>query len=369
MAAGQGRLTTSTVSVTPGQTYTITVGAGGKGGLSGTKGSNGGASSAFGVTGAGGVYGTSYTDGKGGTCGSNSTYWGTRAGTGQTGWVSIQYKKEKEKVLSDEYRLVRYEGNTYIIASVDAVNYARYDYKVAGTYSLKIPANVNEIYVTGCGGGAGGATLAAYNSSPNITITAGDGGDTVVDTFVIAGGKGGTAKLASGNSMTVSQPNASTPNGVEGATKTCRNVDFTLYGSGFIFSKTANVITADIFSNVGYYQRYSTAINSTTYVSKGTVEAYGVYGAGGGSSHFYDSDGTSNQLAIAGNSGAFVVREKVAVTPDSTITIKVGAGGRYAYYSTDSDNDRYKVTDGTNGFVIIEWGASAQYMPLIKETE
>lgn len=366
MAAGQGRLTTSTVSVTPGQTYTIKVGAGGKGGLNGSTGKNGGDSSAFGVTASGGVYGTSYTDGKGGTRGSDSTYYGTRANSGNAGWVSIQYKKEREKVLSDDYRLVRYKGDTYTVRLANAVNYVRYDYKVAGTYTLEIPANVDTIYVTGCGGGAGGATLAAYNSSPSITITAGDGGDTVVGTFVIAGGKGGTATLASGNSMTVSQPDAAVPNGVQGSTKTCRNVDFTLNGSGFRFGKTANAMSADIRANVGYYQRYSTAINSTTYVSKGTVEAYGVYGAGGGNYHFYDSDGTANQIAIAGNSGAFVVRQEVSVTPNSTITITVGAGGGYAYYSNDTDNNRYQVTDGTNGFAIIEWGGNAQYMPLFK---
>lgn len=364
MATGQGQLITSTVSVTPGQTYTIKVGKGGEGGLNGYYGSAGGDSSAFGLTGAGGTSITTYSGG--GACGDSSYYYGTRAGSGKQGWVLIQYQKEKEKVLSADYRLVRYQGNTYRVAETTAVAYSRHDYKVAGTYELQIPANVDTIYVTGCGGGAGGATLAAYNSSPSITITAGNGGDTVVGTLTIAGGKGGTATLASGNSMTVSQPSAATPNGIQGATKTCRNVDFTLNGSGFMFSKNATAVTAALISNVGYYQRKTSAINSTTYVSKGTVEAYGVYGAGGGNSHFFDSDGTANQLAIAGNSGAFVVREKVSVTPNSTITIKVGAGGTYAYYSNDSDNDRYKVTDGTNGFAIIEWGGSAQYMPLIK---
>ena len=369
MTAGQGRLTTSTVSVTAGQTYTIKVGAGGSGGLNGSSGKSGGASSAFSVTGAGGVSGTSYSDGNGGAAGYASVYKNTYGGTGGDGWVYITYKKERDRAVSEDYRLVRYKGDTYQIGCVDSADYARHDYKTAGTYTLKIPADVDTIYVTGCGGGAGGATLAAYNASPNITITAGDGGDTVVGTFVIAGGKGGTATLASDNSMTISQPNAAVPNGVQGSTKTCRNVDFTLNGYGFRFGKTANAMSADIRNNVGYYQRYSTAINSTTYVSKGTVEAYGVYGAGGGNYHFYDSDGTTNQLAIAGNSGAFVVRQEVAVTPNSTITITVGAGGGYAYYSNDSNNYRYQVTDGTNGFAIVEWGRSTQYMPLIKGAE
>lgn len=121
MAIGQGQLTIATISVTPGQTYTIKVGAGGSGGYNGYYGTSGGDSSAFGVSGAGGYSGSTYSGG--GACGSSSTYSGTAGGTGQSGWVNVCYSKQKEKVLSDEYRLVRYEGNTYTIASVDAVNY------------------------------------------------------------------------------------------------------------------------------------------------------------------------------------------------------------------------------------------------------
>lgn len=121
MATGQGQLTIATINVTPGQTYTIKVGAGGAGGYNGYYGTNGGDSSAFGVTGAGGYSGSTYSGG--GACGSSSTYSGTAGGTGQSGWVNVTYSLQKRKVLSDDYRLVRYQGNTYNIAATDAAQY------------------------------------------------------------------------------------------------------------------------------------------------------------------------------------------------------------------------------------------------------
>lgn len=248
--------------------------------------------------------------------------------------------------------MVRYAGEAKIFAQT---------YNKPGTYTLNIPANIDKVYVTGCGGGAGGVTLGAYNASPAITLTAGNGGDTKVGTFVIPGGKGGKATLAAGNVMTVTQPDASVPNGVKGETKQCRNVDFTLHGSGFLLGYSPGVVTADIMNNIGYYARSSSTVNDTYYAQTGigSVEGYGRYGAGGGSYHFFDSDGTSNQVGIAGNSGAFVVRQEVAVTPNSSITIVVGAGGAHAFYSNDNDGaGRFRVTNDTSGFVIVEYAAS-----------
>lgn len=243
--------------------------------------------------------------------------------------------------------------------------YTRKEYLKAGTYTLAIPSDITELVVTGCGGGAGGVTLGAYNQSPAITLQAGNGGDTKVGSFVIVGGKGGKCTLAAGNAMTITQPNASTPNGVKGETKQARNVDFTLQGSGFPYGESSAARKADIMNNIGYYSRRSNTINDTQYTSTGvgSVEGYGVYGAGGGTYHFYDSDGVSNQIGIAGNSGAFVVKQKVAVKAGSTITIVVGAGGKHAFYSNDGDGARrFRVTNGTSGFVIIEYGDSALYV-------
>lgn len=115
MATGQGQLTIATINVTPGQTYTIKVGTGGTGGYNGSYGTAGGSSSAFGVTANGGSFSTNYSGG--GARGGSSTYSGTAGGTGGTGWVNIQYEKEREKVVSEDYRLVRYKGDDYKIAT------------------------------------------------------------------------------------------------------------------------------------------------------------------------------------------------------------------------------------------------------------
>lgn len=257
-----------------------------------------------------------------------------------------------------------YHNGGLCLAMSKSTPYTRKEYLKAGTYSLTIPSDVTELVVTGCGGGAGGVTLGAYNQSPAITLQAGNGGDTKVGSFVIAGGKGGKGTLAAGNAMTVTQPNASAPNGVKGETKQARNVDFTLQGSGFPYGETPATRKADIINNIGYYSRRSNTINDTNYTSTGvgTVEGYGVYGAGGGTYHFFDSDGVSNQIGIAGNSGAFVSKQKVIVAAGSTITIVVGAGGKHAFYSNDGDGARrFRVTDGTSGFVIVEYGNSTLY--------
>lgn len=118
MAIGQGQLTIATINVTPGQTYTIKIGAGGTGGYNGYYGTAGGDSSAFGLTGAGGYSGSTYSGG--GACGSSSTYSDTAGGTGQSGWVNVCYSKQKEKVLSEDYKLARYQGGTYNIVKSDA---------------------------------------------------------------------------------------------------------------------------------------------------------------------------------------------------------------------------------------------------------
>ena len=238
--------------------------------------------------------------------------------------------------------------------------YTKREYKTPGTYSLTIPDNINELTVTGCGGGAGGLTFGSYNENKTLTATAGNGGDSKVGTFIIPGGKGGTGILTNGT-PTVKQAAVSSPNGIVGETKVCYNVDFVLHGKGFRYGESIQSGMADIMNNVGYYARSSNNLNDTYYAStgSGSVEAYGYYGAGGGTYHFYDTDGISHQVGIAGNTGAFVVKQKIAVTPGSTIDIVVGAGGKHAFYSNDGDGARrFRVTDGTHGFIIVEYGDS-----------
>lgn len=101
---------------------------------------------------------------------------------------------------------------------------------------MRIPAGITKLYVTGCGGGAGGITVGAYNSCPTLDMQAGNGGDTKVGSYVIPGGQGATATLRSGNVMTVNQPVAS-KNGVRGEYVTARNRDFTVHGYGFYLTR------------------------------------------------------------------------------------------------------------------------------------
>ena len=90
---GAGGLLAGTASLTPGTTYSVSVGAGGAGGTSGTNGGlQGGSSSAFGMTAIGGgggegavIPGTGTTGGSGGgACGGDTGYAGT-AGQGYAG--------------------------------------------------------------------------------------------------------------------------------------------------------------------------------------------------------------------------------------------------------------------------------------------
>ena len=85
-----------------------------------------------------------------------------------------------------------------------------------------------------------------------------------------------------------------------------------------------------------------------------------VTGCGGGAGGV--TLGAYNQIGVAGNSGAFVVKEKVPVIPGSVIDIIVGDGGKHAFYSNDGDGaSRFRVSDGTHGFVIVEYGTSTLY--------
>lgn len=386
---GYGERVTRTISVTPGTQYTVTIGAGGKGGEGITAhnsnyiyGTAGEASSALGVTARGGVYNgssnTNYSNG-GSPAGKSSGSQGSTGGDGVDGFCILSYKVDKDKysqkmssIPKTVFEMQKKDGSKYLLyKDVVTLKRTRIIYKTVGTYSLRIPAGVTKIYVTGCGGGAGGITVGAYNSCPTLDMQAGNGGDTKVGSYVIPGGQGATATLRSGNVMTVNQPVAS-KNGVRGQYVTARNRDFSVHGYGFPLNKNGVATLADVMGKVGYY--YANVLgtkDSVTYASTGTFESFNIYGAGGGSFHFFDSDGTSNRIGVAGNSGAYVADAEVEVIPNSTIQIVVGAGGKNTFYSNDGDRaGRFRVSDGTQGFLIIEYGGTTPYMPTVnKEAE
>lgn len=386
---GYGERVTRTISVTPGTQYTVTIGAGGKGGEGITAhnsnyiyGTAGEASSALGVTARGGVYNgssnTNYSNG-GSPAGKSSGSQGSTGGDGVDGFCILSYKVDKDKyskkmssIPKNVFEMQKKDGSKYLLyKDVVMLKRARLIYKTVGTYSLRIPAGITKIYVTGCGGGAGGITVGAYNACPTLDMQAGNGEDTKVGSYVIPGGQGATATLRSGNVMTVNQPVAS-KNGVRGQYVTARNRDFSVHGYGFPLNKNGAATLADVMGKVGYY--YANVLgtkDSVTYEPTGTFESFNIYGAGGGSFHFFDSDGTSNQIGVAGNSGAYVADAEVEVIPNSTIQIVVGAGGKNTFYSNDGDSaGRFRVSDGTQGFLIIEYGGTTPYMPTVnKEAE
>lgn len=386
MAIGYGERVTRVISVKPGTQYTVTIGAGGKGGKGVTTydsdyvyGTAGEASSALGVTARGGVYNgsnnTNYSNG-GSPVGKSSGSQGSTGGNGVDGFCILSYKVDKDthsqkmsSIPKTVFEVQKKDGSKYLLyKDVVTLKRVRRIYKTVGTYSLRIPAGVTKIYVTGCGGGAGGITVGAYNSCPMLDMQAGNGGDTKVGSYVIPGGQGATATLRSGNVMTVNQPAAS-KNGVRGQYVTARNRDFSVHGYGFPLNKNGIATLANVMGKVGYY--YADVLgtkDSVTYAPTGTFESFNIYGAGGGSYHFYDTDGTSNQIGVAGNSGAYVADAEVEVTPNSTIQIVVGAGGKNTFYSNDSDRaGRFRVSDGTQGFVIIEYGGTTPYIPTVNK--
>lgn len=387
MAIGYGERVTRVISVKPGTQYTVTIGAGGKGGKGVTTydsdyvyGTAGEASSALGVTARGGVYNgsnnTNYSNG-GSPVGKSSGSQGSTGGNGVDGFCILSYKVDKDthsqkmsSIPKTVFEVQKKDGSKYLLyKDVVTLKRVRRIYKTVGTYSLRIPAGVTKIYVTGCGGGAGGITVGAYNSCPMLDMQAGNGGDTKVGSYVIPGGQGATATLRSGNVMTVNQPAAS-KNGVRGQYVTARNRDFSVHGYGFPLNKNGIATLANVMGKVGYYY-YADVLgtkDSVTYAPTGTFESFNIYGAGGGSYHFYDTDGTSNQIGVAGNSGAYVADAEVEVTPNSTIQIVVGAGGKNTFYSNDSDRaGRFRVSDGTQGFVIIEYGGTTPYIPTVNK--
>lgn len=386
MAIGYGERVTRVISVIPGTQYTVTIGVGGKGGegviannsnyVYGTTGED---SSALGVTARGGIYNASNTSNyadSGSPVGSSSNAYGSTGGNGADGFCILSYKvdrdtysKKMSSLPKNVFEVQKKDGSKYLLyKDVVTLKRTRLVYKTVGTYSLRVPAGITKLYVTGCGGGAGGITVGAYNACPTLDMQAGNGGDTKVGSYVIPGGQGATATLRSGNVMTVNQPVAS-KNGVRGEYVTARNRDFTVHGYGFLLNKNGIATLANVMGNVGYY--YADVLgtkDSVTYASTGTFESFSIYGAGGGSFHFFDSDGTSNQIGVAGNSGAFVTDAEVEVTPNSTIQIVVGAGGKNTFYSNDRDRaSRFRVSDGTQGFVIIEYGGTTPYIPTVNK--
>ena len=214
-------------------------------------------------------------------------------------------------------------------------------YTTPGTYTWTVPAGVTQVKVAAVGGGAGGLTVVdgAYGSKGTTTGpegmvgTAGSGGNSRFGDFVAEGGKGASGRARLRYFIEVNQGVAAYPNGRLGETKTGINWD-----------------------RPGYtcWANPKNPVRGATGFAIGFTMANGSYGAGGNSGHYYDSDMTNAQIGAGGNSGAYNVGY-VNVTPGQKIQIVVGAGGKGVKNENDGQYGRYDVTNGTGGYVYIEY--------------
>lgn len=229
-------------------------------------------------------------------------------------------------------------GDTYAILNTAKPAYNAVWFTEAGIFTFTVPAGVSNVLITGCGGGAGGLTVAHYNrrGEAGLSGTAGSGGNSSFGSFSIQGGRGATCadinfdfsddfstglfKLLG----TYSQGAVAEPNGRVGGIRAGISIDFDIAGA--------------------------------TGFALGFDGSDGTYGQGGNTHHYYDSDGTTAHVGAGGNSGAYVSRQNVAVTPNSTVTVIVSAGGACCVNSTDGEAWRYTATDGTHGFICVEYG-------------
>lgn len=225
-------------------------------------------------------------------------------------------------------------GDTYAILNTGKPPYNAVWFTEAGTFTFTVPAGVFNVLITGCGGGAGGLTVAHYNhrGEAGLSGTAGSGGNSSFGSFSIQGGRGATCADINFSGYfgkytilgTYSQGAVAEPNGRVGGIRACVNTDFDIAGA--------------------------------TGFALGFDGSNGTYGSGGNTHHYYDSDGTTAHVGAGGNSGAYVSRQNVAVTPNSTVTVIVGAGGACCVNRTDGEAWRYSATDGTHGFICVEYG-------------
>ena len=216
------------------------------------------------------------------------------------------------------------------------LEYTEQNWTTAGTYTFTVPAGVTRIKVAACGGGAGGLTIADYDSrsgANGLSGTAGNGGDSQFGDFIVQGGKGATGKARLWYYMDLTQGEVANPNGKIGATKTGVNWD----APGHTCWVAANPI------------RGATGFDMSFSMTDGN------YGAGGNSGHYYDSDGSAAQIGAGGNSGAYDTGY-VDVTPGQEIQVIVGVGGTGVKNENDGEYGRYDVTNGTSGFVLIAYG-------------
>ena len=223
-------------------------------------------------------------------------------------------------------------GTTYAIKSQAKPAYTEKSWTTAGTYTFTVPAGVTRIRVAVCGGG-GGSTALMHTGMKDANYTAGRGGTSKFGSLLEAtGGYGGYVKQTSwetedsgGTEHSGKGGSGGAPNGNSGnyLGQDGRKVTLTSSG-GTGFSLSFNKIDGSYGNGA-----YAKITSKYSWV--------GVATAGGGSGGY--------------NSGY------VNVTPGTTYTISVGAGG------TNITNDVFETTEASRtyynskpGFVHIAYG-------------
>lgn len=215
-------------------------------------------------------------------------------------------------------------GTTYAILATGTPPYAKKQWTTAGTYTFTVPARVTRIRATCVGGGGAGT---ARHTNANTA----NGEDSSFGSVVA---KGGNSCRLNGNTV-VQYPYGGSPNGRSGG----------LWSRGGAFTATdaagnkyqVNDTTKDVYRAGGKGFALSTSKADGDYGRGGQVynwDYYCTYGSGG--------SGGWNQQTIS-------------VTPNTTITVKVGARANYASGDADGVNAS-ESNQARGGFVIIEYG-------------
>ena len=196
-------------------------------------------------------------------------------------------------------------------------------WNVSGTYTWTAPNDVTRVRVALVGGGAGACTI--DNGYGDITHTSGSGGTSKFGSLISAAGATGNTVVIKNGGYTCTIGVAGSPNGVQGTW---------IFGAGVTPQAGAR----------GYNKAFTLSEGS-----QGLSDGTGSYGAGG---YAYTGNPNGNCVAASGSSGAYQT-DYVTVTPGTTYTIVVGAGGRGFFYTPDTMGVS---KDGQSGYVYIAFG-------------
>lgn len=238
--------------------------------------------------------------------------------------ITATYQKEVETYVSEHDDYDYSTTETYAILATGTPPYAKKQWTTAGTYTFTVPTGVTRIRATCVGGGGAGT---ARHTNANTA----NGGDSSFGSVVA---KGGNSCRLNGDTV-VQYPYGGSPNGRSGGLWSRSGAFTATDAAGNKYQ--VNDTTKDVYRAGGKGFALSTSKADGDYGRGGQVynwDYYCTYGSGGG--------GGWNQQTIA-------------VNPNTTITVKVGARANYASGDADGINTS-ESNQARGGFVIIEYG-------------